>query len=82
VIPREVRGRLKLEPGDILRYRLTEQGISLDKAAEAGNDPFAGFSEWTLEADEKAYGALQTRRLGAPGQVVKSTSSNKKRTRR
>ena len=58
VIPREVRDQLKLKPGDTLRYRVTDDGILLDKAAEAGDDPFAAFSEWTSEADEKAYGGL------------------------
>jgi antitoxin PrlF len=41
-----------------LRYRVTDDGILLDKATEAGDDPFAAFSEWTSEADEKAYGGL------------------------
>ncbi len=58
VIPREVRAQLKLKPGDTLRYRMTEDGILLDKATEAGDDPFAVFSEWTSEADENAYGKL------------------------
>jgi antitoxin PrlF len=58
VIPREVREQLKLKPGDTLRYRMTEHGILLDKASEAGDGPFAAFSEWTSEADEKAYGKL------------------------
>jgi AbrB family looped-hinge helix DNA binding protein len=58
VIPREVRDQLKLKPGDTLRYRLTDDGILLDKATETGDDPFASFSEWTSEADEKAYGEL------------------------
>jgi antitoxin PrlF len=58
VIPRAVREQLKLKPGDTLRYRVTEDGILLDKATEAGDDPFAAFSEWTSEADEKAYGGL------------------------
>jgi antitoxin PrlF len=57
-IPREVREQLKLKPGDTLRYRMTEDGVLLDKAVEAGDDPFAAFSEWTSEADEKAYGGL------------------------
>jgi antitoxin PrlF len=56
VIPREVRERLKLKPGDTLRYRVTDDGILLDKAT--GDGPFAVFSEWTSEADEKAYGGL------------------------
>ncbi len=58
VIPREVRERLKLKPGDTLRYRMTDDGILLDTAIEASDDPFAAFSEWTSEADEKAYGGL------------------------
>lgn len=59
VIPREVRERLKLKPGDTLRYRLTETGVLLDKApASETDDPFAAFSEWSSEADEKAYGNL------------------------
>jgi AbrB family looped-hinge helix DNA binding protein len=57
-IPREGREQLKLKPGDTLRYRVTDDGILLDKATEAGDDPFAAFSEWTSEADEKAYGKL------------------------
>jgi antitoxin PrlF len=59
VIPREVRQRLRLKPGDTLRYRMTEAGILLDKApAGEADDPFATFSEWANEADEKAYGGL------------------------
>ena len=59
VIPREVRERLRLKPGDTLRYQLTDDGILLDKApATEADDPFASFSEWSGEADEKAYGDL------------------------
>ena len=41
-----------------LRYRVTDDGILLDKATETVEDPFAAFSEWTSEADEKAYDGL------------------------
>ncbi len=59
VIPREVRERLNLKAGDTLRYRVTEAGVLLDKApATEADDPFAAFSEWSSEADEKAYGNL------------------------
>ncbi len=58
VIPREVREHLKLKPGDTLGYRVTDDGILLDKATEIGDDPFAAFSESTSEADEEAYGRL------------------------
>ncbi len=56
VIPRQVRERLGLKPGDRLRYRLTDAGVLLDKAPAAdSDDPFAAFSEWSSEADDKAY---------------------------
>jgi len=59
VIPREVRQRLGLKAGDTLRYRVTDQGVLLDKApANQPDDPFATFSEWSNEIDEKAYGDL------------------------
>jgi antitoxin PrlF len=59
VIPRAVRERLGLKPGDVLRYQMTDDGVLLDKApVNDGDDPFATFSEWSNEADEKAYGSL------------------------
>jgi antitoxin PrlF len=59
VIPREVREMLALKPGDTLRYRVTENGVMLDKTpANEADDPFASFSEWSSNADEKAYGSL------------------------
>jgi antitoxin PrlF len=58
VLPRTVREKLGIKPGDTLRYRVTEDGILLDKASPDVDDPFATFSEWSSEADEKAYGAL------------------------
>jgi antitoxin PrlF len=59
VIPRPVREQLGLKAGDTLRYRLTGDGVLIDKApAGEGDDPFAAFSEWAGEADEKAYGGL------------------------
>jgi antitoxin PrlF len=59
VIPREVRERLGLKPGDTLRYRLADMGVLLDKApANEADDPFATFSEWSNAPDEKAYGSL------------------------
>ena len=38
VIPREVRERLQLKPGDTLRYRLTGEGVLLDKAGASDGD--------------------------------------------
>jgi len=59
VVPRQVRDRLNLKPGDTLRYRVTKDGVLLDKAPALNVvGPFALFSEWAGEADEKAYGEL------------------------
>ncbi len=59
VIPRGIRDLLDLKPGDTLRYRVTDDGVLLDKAPTTEvDDPFAAFSEWSSEADEKAYGDL------------------------
>jgi hypothetical protein len=42
-----VRDRLGLKPGDTLRYRLTDAGVLLGKAAaNETDDPFAAFTEW------------------------------------
>jgi antitoxin PrlF len=54
-----VREQLNVRPGDTLRYRLTGDGVLLDKApANEADDPFAAFSEWSGEADEMAYADL------------------------
>lgn len=59
VIPREVRERLGIVPGDRLRYEMTPEGVNIRKAGRtAEDDPFAVFTEWSGEADEKAYGSL------------------------
>ncbi len=58
VLPRAVRARLGVKAGDTLRYRLTGDGVLIDKAPAAADEPFAAFSEWPGAADEKAYGKL------------------------
>jgi len=59
VLPRAVREKLGIRPGDTLRYRITPDGVLIDKAPASGaDDPFAAFSEWSNEADERAYADL------------------------
>ena len=55
VIPREVRARLGLKAGDRLLYRMTAKGIVIEKAQAETDDPFATFTEWGSEADERAF---------------------------
>jgi antitoxin PrlF len=59
VLPREVRERLKVSPGDRLRYVVDEKGVRIEKEySEREDDPFATFSEWSSEADEEAFADL------------------------
>lgn len=59
VIPKAVRDKLGLEPGDVLIYRFDGARVVIERAkVSPEDDPFAVFSEWAGEADEKAYGAL------------------------
>ncbi len=55
VIPREVRERLRLKPGDRLRYRYTETGVMIEKDEDFADDPFATFTEWSTAEDDKAF---------------------------
>lgn len=58
VIPAAIRAKLGVGPGDQLRYVETEDGILIEKARVVEDDPFATFSEWATQADEKAYADL------------------------
>ena len=56
VIPKAVREKLGLKPGDLLRYVFDGKRVVIEKArAEGEDDPFATFGEWAGAADEKAY---------------------------
>jgi bifunctional DNA-binding transcriptional regulator/antitoxin component of YhaV-PrlF toxin-antitoxin module len=59
VIPLKLRQQFGLKSGHTLRYRATDAGLLLDTApANETHNPFATFSEWSNEVDEKAYGRL------------------------
>lgn len=60
-IPQAVRAALKLKEGDELAYRIEANTVILTKAHRADverDDPFRTFSEWSSEADTKAYADL------------------------
>ena len=58
-IPLPVRNALRLSEGDELLYLIEGDRVVLTKA-ERGvvDDPFATFSEWSSEADARAYSDL------------------------
>ncbi|MSP83630.1 MAG: AbrB/MazE/SpoVT family DNA-binding domain-containing protein [Alphaproteobacteria bacterium] len=59
VIPKKVRERLGVAPGDLVRFRVTSKGIMIERLVVAGEpDPFAAFEEWTSEADRRGYADL------------------------
>jgi antitoxin PrlF len=58
VIPKEIRQRLGLKPGDRLRFTVSPAGVMIDRANTAEDDPFAVFTEWSSAEDEAAYGKL------------------------
>ena len=59
VIPREIRARLDLKPGDVVRYRHTDSGVMIDKLPpQDDEDELAAFSEWSSPADDQAYASL------------------------
>jgi antitoxin PrlF len=58
-IPLPVRNALRLSEGDELLYQIEGDRVVLSKAERgAVDDPFATFSEWSSEADARAYGDL------------------------
>lgn len=59
-IPQPVRAALRLKEGDELVYEIEQNRVILTKArrGKEADDPFQTFSEWSSEADTKAYGAL------------------------
>lgn len=58
VLPAEVREYLAIRPGDRLRYRITPDGIRIDKAPPEGEDPFVAFTEWAGPIDDEDYAGL------------------------
>jgi len=59
-IPQPVRVALRLEAGDELAYEIVDERVILTKAKRGRktDDPFRTFSEWSSEADAKAYAKL------------------------
>ncbi len=57
VLPRDVRNRLHIGPGDEILFRVGPGGITVEKAP-VEDDPFGAFDEWASAADDEAYAEL------------------------
>ncbi|MGH6949310.1 MAG: AbrB/MazE/SpoVT family DNA-binding domain-containing protein [Vitreimonas sp.] len=57
VLPKEVRQKLGVGPGDTLEFRIDAKGVRIEKA-QPQDDPFAAFDEWASAADDEAYRKL------------------------
>jgi antitoxin PrlF len=58
-IPQAVRNRLGVRESDTLGFAFEGDKVVLMKAPAAPvEDPFATFSEWESEADQRAYAGL------------------------
>jgi antitoxin PrlF len=55
VLPKPVRERLNVKQGDVLRFRVTEREITIEKVERAEDDPFATFSEWSSPEDDELF---------------------------
>jgi antitoxin PrlF len=55
VIPKAVRQRLDLKQGDRLRFRVSDDRVTIEKVREVEDDPFATFSEWNSAEDDELY---------------------------
>jgi AbrB family looped-hinge helix DNA binding protein len=60
VIPRAIRRKLGIEPGDRIRYRMRGEQIVIEKVTTrvAKDDPFIAFDEWASAADDAAFADL------------------------
>jgi antitoxin PrlF len=58
-IPQPVRTALHLKEGDSIAYHIEGDRVVIARASiDAAEDPFATFSEWASDADQRAYGKL------------------------
>ena len=68
VIPRGVREKLGLRPGDTLAYRFSDEGVVIEKqAAASSTEPDYGFDplvwwEWATPEDDEAFAHLQPKK--------------------
>ena len=59
VVPRAVRERLRLSPGDRVRFVIEGGKVTLERDSHLEDgDPFVAFTEWASPEDDEAYADL------------------------
>ena len=59
VLPRAVRERLRLGPGDRVRFVIDGGKVTLERDTHLEDgDPFVAFTEWASPEDDEAYADL------------------------
>jgi len=60
VLPKRVRARLGIGPGDVVQFVERDGCVVIEPlvVAQGEPDPFAAFTEWSSDADRRAYGDL------------------------
>lgn len=60
VIPKAIRTHMGLKSGDYIRYVVKGDTVEIERMGEKESlDPFSAFTEWSSDADEKAFAYLQ-----------------------
>jgi len=63
VIPKAIRVKMGLKPGDHIRYSVKGDKVEIEKLGDREPfDPFASFTEWASDADDKAFARLKPKR--------------------
>ncbi len=55
VIPKPVRDALGIKPGDEFAFVIEGDQVRVVSSSLQADDPFASFTEWASEADNKGY---------------------------
>jgi antitoxin PrlF len=59
VIPKPVRDKLEVGPGDLVEFEIRDGEVLIRRAPATDRvDPFAVFHEWSSAADEEAFADL------------------------
>jgi antitoxin PrlF len=58
VLPKPVREKLGLRPGDTVRFVIEEDRVTIARHVATEDDPFHAFTEWASPEDDEAYASL------------------------